>query len=125
MKTKKLLVAFNQAKPTIKSSDFLLPVLVDGQPKFLGLSSGEHYEYGMVVMIGREITVNDIFAKVVDLGEKIDSVDEMLITIGNYFELLKKFKISNVLKCIEGGSGEFGFDFEQINFKRSAKKRLP
>ncbi|MEJ1414892.1 MAG: hypothetical protein RPU90_15210 [Candidatus Sedimenticola sp. (ex Thyasira tokunagai)] len=121
--TKKLLVAFNPERPTAKSSDFLFPVVIDGEPKFYGLSSGKYFEYGMAVMTGKVVTVNDVFAKLVDSGCKVESVDETLESIGNYFELLKAFKISNVLRLVEDSSSPFGVGLEKTSFKPSAKRR--
>jgi len=77
-------VAFNPDKPTAKSSDFLLPIFVDGIPKFLGLSSSRHFDYGMVVMTGKDVSVNDVFAKLVVSGRKIESVDQTLESITRY-----------------------------------------
>ena len=123
MSTKKLLVAFNPDKPTAKSSDFLLPIFVDGTPKFLGLSSGKHFDYGMVVMTGKDVTVNDVFAKLVDSGRKIESVDQTLESITMYLQLLKDFKISNVLKIKDEPSSDIGFTLEKTGLKPSAKKK--
>lgn len=126
MNTKKLLVAFDPKKPTSRSSDFLLPMVIDDNPMFLGLSSGKYFEYGMVVMTGKAVTVNDVFAKVVDLGRKVDDVDEMLDLIAKYFELVKKYKISNVLKVVDDLSVSYGFDLEKTSLKSSeVKKGLP
>ena len=123
MKTKKLLVAFNPDKPTAKSSDFLLPIFIDGVPKFLGLSSCKLFDYGMVVMTGKDVTVNDVFAKLVDSGRKIENVDQTLASIAKYFELLKEFKISNVLKLVDESSSGAGYGLEKTGLKASAKKK--
>jgi len=121
--TKKLLVAFNPERPTAKSSDFLFPVAIGGEPKFLGLSSSKYFEYGMVVMAGKAVSVNDLFAKLVDSGRKVESVDETLESIGNYFELLKAFKIGNVLRLMNDSSSPSGIGLEKTSFKPLAKKK--
>ncbi|TQF67879.1 hypothetical protein [Pseudoalteromonas luteoviolacea] len=126
MNTKKLMVAFNPKKPNFKYSDFLLPIVVDGEAKLLGLSSGKYFEYGMVIMAGKEVSVNDIFAKLVDLGTKIDDVDATLVNISQYVNMLKGFKISNVLKVKSSHSNTSGFSLEKANVKPSnPKKGLP
>jgi hypothetical protein len=126
MSTKKLLVAFNPKKPTSKSSDFLFPLIVDGHPKFLGLSSGKYFEYGMVVMTGKEVTENDVFAKIVDLGRKVENVDQMLGEISEYLAMFKNYKISNVLKVVDNSSESRGFSLEKTNLRSSpARKGLP
>ncbi len=100
-----------------------LPIVIDGELKFFGLSSGKYFEYGMVVMTGKAVTVNDVFTKLIDSGRKVESVDETLESIGNYFELLKAFKISNVLRLIDDSSSPSGVGLEKTSFKPSAKKR--
>ncbi len=116
-------MAFNPDEPTATSSDFLLPVLVDGSPKFLGLSSGKYYDYGMVVMTGKEVTVNDVFAKLLDSGRKIESVDQTLEYITKYLEFLKSFKIGNVIRIKDDSSSGIGFALEKTELKPTVKKK--
>ncbi len=82
MATKKMLVAFDKSKPTATSSDFLAPIWEGEYPCFLGLKSGRFQEYGLVVFTGRQIEVNDVFAKMVDSGHKILGVDRTLSGLG-------------------------------------------
>jgi len=123
VKTKKLLVAFNPDKPNSKSKDFLFPIYTEDNPKFFGLSSGKYFEYGMLVLVGKSVSVNDLFAKLVDSGREIESVDETLESIGNYFELAKTFKIGNIVQAVEDTSSIIGVGLERVNFKPSPKKK--
>ena len=123
VKTKKLLVAYNPDKPNEKSSDFVFPVCIEGKSKLFGLSSGKYFEYGMLVLVGRPVSVNDLFAKLVHSGKEIESVDEILESIDNYFELVKKIKIGNVIQAVQDTSSVLGVRLEKVSFKSPTKKR--
>lgn len=96
--TKKLLVAFDHVRPNARTNDFLIPWHRDGQPVLLGLKSGKESALGMMVFVGRSITENDLFAKLVDSGAVIANVDETLTLLRSYIEGLQSFKIGNVAR---------------------------
>ncbi|MFM7163415.1 MAG: hypothetical protein ACKO3P_23945, partial [Planctomycetaceae bacterium] len=87
--TKKMLVAFDPAKPDSQATDFVIPWSRNGQRVFLGLKSGKVAALGMMVFIGRSITENDLFAKLVDSGALIPNVDETLALLRSYLEGLQ------------------------------------
>lgn len=97
MTTKKLLVAFDPKKPDQRASDFLVVVLDDTQPKLLGVRSKKPAVSGLMVYLGKEITANDLFAKLVDTGRKIESVEQTLCALENYIQKLQEFRIGNLL----------------------------
>lgn len=101
--TKKLLVAFDPARPDAQSSDFLVPWHRDGQPEFLGLRSGKESALGMIVFVGRSVTENDLFATLVDSGAVIANVDEILALLRSYIESLQSFEIGNVARIRSAG----------------------
>lgn len=79
-----------------KSNEFLIPDFFNSSG-FLGLESGKIYKFGLVVYIGKDINENDVFAKLMDSGQKIPDVKKTLSRIAIYLGELKKFKIGNVL----------------------------
>ena len=97
MNTKKLLVAYDESKPNGGRGDFLAVVFETNTPIFLGLRSRRIYTSGRMVYIGREITEKDVFAKLVDTGRKIESVEQTLRTLENYIQKLQEFRIGNLL----------------------------
>jgi len=123
VETKKLLVGFDVKRLTAKSSDFLLPVVTNSEPKLYGLSSGKHFYYGMVVLTGKAVTVSDVFAKLVDSGARIKSIDETLGGINYYFDVLKTFKVGDVLRIVKDPSSCYGFRLEKTSFKPLVKKK--
>jgi len=96
--TKKMLVAFDPAKPDSQATDFVIPWSRNGQRVFLGLKSGKVAALGMMVFIGRSITENDLFAKLVDSGAFIPNVDETLALLRSYLEGLQTLQIGNVAR---------------------------
>ena len=101
--TMKLLVAFDPTKPDSQTTDFLIPWSRDGQRVFLGLKSGKEAALGMMVFIGRSITENDLFARLVDSGEVIPNVDETLTLLRSYLEELQLLKVGNVARIHSTG----------------------
>ena len=95
--TKKCLVAFDPDKPQAKSSDFLCPVVNDGNLSLFGLKTKKVHEMGMVVYTGKDLSPNDVFARLVDTGRKITSVDNVLKTISDYLEALRIQRIGDVV----------------------------
>jgi hypothetical protein len=96
--SKKVVVAFDPEKPEKSSSDFLVPVHNDsGGVEFLGTRSRRTIPYGMVILTSRVLTENDLFAKLVDTGRKVASVDDTLVLLANFLEAMKTVKIGNVV----------------------------
>jgi hypothetical protein len=108
--TRKLLVAFDPKDPQSHSSDYLVPVKRDGHACFCELKSGAFKQYGVVIFLGRSITENDLFAKLVESGAKIDSVSDTLALLGKYIETLQEFRIGNVVRIIERNAADISLN---------------
>lgn len=96
--TMKMLVAFDPSEPDSQTTDFLIPWNRDGQQVFLGLKSGKESAMGMMVFVGRPITENDLFAKLVDSATVIANVDATLDLLRSYLDGLQALKIGNVAR---------------------------
>lgn len=117
-----MLVAFDPAKPEKASSDFLVPVLDNGEFVFFGTRSKRNVALGRVVFVGREVTVNDVFARLVDRERKIPSVAETLEIVSNYLRQVGELKISQVVK-ISGDASRGGFSLQAVKVAKPANKR--
>jgi len=108
--TKKLLVAFDPTRPNTQSKDFIVPLMKKNLPIFLGLTSGKEHTQGVVVYIGRSVSETDLFAKLVDSGAKISSVDDTLACLREYVSKLCDLRIGNVVQIVpgEGTPGSLG-----------------
>ncbi len=125
MTTRKLLVAYDESKPTAGQGDFLAIVLDGATPVFFGLRSRRTYRTGRMVFLGKAITARDVFAKLVDSGRKIESVDQALKNLIAYVQQLDGFKIGNVLG-VEAKNGDPGFALVKVaEMPRSEGKKLP
>lgn len=105
MTSKKILTAFDPKKPTAKSSDFLCPVMEQGTPVFYGLKSKRVFTHGVVVFVGRTLTANDVFAKLVDSGRKIESVSQCLKDIESYLAALSERRLGDVFGIARQDAG--------------------
>jgi len=112
--TKKLLVAFNPEQPKTPSSDFLIPFQAEGRTILYGMKSGHEHMYGLMIYVGRAITENDLFAKLVDSGTKIESVDETVSLLRQYIEKLQSLHIGNVVRIQASHSGTSSFELELV-----------
>ncbi|MCL4207972.1 MAG: hypothetical protein KJ000_36255 [Pirellulaceae bacterium] len=97
--SKKALVAFDPERPDKSSSDFLIPVRINlDEIRFLGTRSGTTVRYGMTVLTSRAITENDLFAKLVDTGQKITNVADTLQVLARFLDAMKSVKIGNIVE---------------------------
>ena len=125
MNTKKLLVAYDESKPTAGNGDFLALIFEGSIPTFFGLRSHCTCKSGRMVFIGKEIAAKDIFAKLVESGQKFESVDRALETLIAYVEHLEGFKIGNVV-TIAPKSGDPGFELIKVaEIPKSDTRMLP
>lgn len=83
--------------PEKRSNDFLVVVLDGQEPKLSGLKSKKICASGMMVYLGKEVTVSDLFAKLVDSGRKIENVQQTLNVLQVYIQMLQVFRIGNIL----------------------------
>ena len=114
------------SNPNAKSSDFLVPVVDEGSPQFIGVKSRKPADLGMMVYVGRDVTMNDLFAKLVDTGRKIASVDGTVKGIEAYLRMLQDHKIGNILSIKASSTEACGFQLEKVaNSPGGAKSRLP
>lgn len=97
--SRKVLVAFDPVNPGRKSSDFLVPIVTDdGELALLGSRSGKIAPYGLVVMTNKTVNENDLFAKLVDTGRTIASVDECLARLAKFIDQLNIVRIGNIVE---------------------------
>jgi hypothetical protein len=97
MKTKKFPVSITFKDSVASKEEFIVPFIEEGKKGFCGIKTGKECKYGVVSYIGKEIDVNDVFAKLVDSGQRIIDVDRMLSCLTKYLEELQNFKIGNVI----------------------------
>jgi hypothetical protein len=124
MNTRKTLIAYDPAKPDDGRSDFLVPLTDGDSPQFIGLRSGKPVDMGVLTFVGREVSVNDMFAKLVDSRRKIPDVKRTLKSIQGYIDMLQEFKIGNVLKLEPTTENELGFKLVLVA-RMPATEKLP
>jgi hypothetical protein len=124
--TKKLLVAYDPSQPHPASGNFVVPISDSTGLFFLGLKSEKRYEQGQMVYIGRAIMANDVFAKLVDSGRKIESVEATMRALEAYLRMLQDYRIGNILRIEPTAEHECGFRLVKVADHESfEKKRLP
>lgn len=123
MTTRKTLVPFDRASPDRRIKGFLYPN-VDTKPiaSFLEIGTSRQWEAGMVVFVGREISKDDVFAKIVDSGKTISSVRELLDIIQEFLGQVNNFKIGDVIGIKPKGDG---FELVKLAKPQKSKSKLP
>ncbi len=114
--TRKLLVPFVPSDPERRSTDFLIPAPASDGPgyRFSGLTTGRPAMYGMMVFLGRSVSANDLFAKLVDTGAKIDDVPATIAAISVYLDAIQAFKIGNIVAISDSVSGRAPFELRLV-----------
>lgn len=108
MKPRKIIVPIEIEKPDKKINDILYPKLTKEGAKFVRIKNEKEWKYGMIILKGGGITVNDLFAKIVDAKTKIESVKKLSNTLRVYLEKIKEFSIGNIV-IIESSDDNDGF----------------
>lgn len=98
--TKKLLVRFDIERQAPVSGDFAIPRSEDDRVLLRGIRSSQVAEHAAMVYVGREVTENDLFARLVDSGAYIGDVRGTLASLRNYIEQLQGFKIGNIVRLV-------------------------
>jgi len=97
--TKKMLVPYSMAKGKSVGKSFVVPISDGEQSSFVAVSNGSKVEYATVVYVGRTISVEDIFKKIVNAGFAVlPNTDEMTKSLSNYIDLVSKLKIGDIVK---------------------------
>jgi hypothetical protein len=125
MSTKKLLVAYDESKPSSGSGDFLVVVFEGATPVFFGLKSHRIYKFGKMVFLGKEIKMEDIFAKLVESRRKVDNVEQASKAITAYVHQLESFKIGNIV-TIDPKNNDSGFELIKVaEMPATERKEIP
>jgi hypothetical protein len=67
---------------------------IDGERFFfLDLQSRRQSEFARMVFVGRGVSANDLFAKLVETGLQIESVDEIFDILSQFVDSLGSFRI--------------------------------
>lgn len=107
MQTRKLIAPIDLKKPDRNIRDFAYPAFIDNTWHLVGFNSGKIWQYGMIVFIGTAVTENDLFARIVDSGRKIESVRALLESLVELSIQVNNFKIGNVVEVIAKEEGGF------------------
>src|SRR5262249_817127 len=107
------------------AKDFLVPAIVDGTPRLECVRSVWPANYGMVVYLGRDITVDDVLARMIDSGRRFGSVIATKNQLAHYFEQLKPLKIGTVVEIVPSQEESAGFSLAPVEVQRQTSKRLP
>jgi len=67
-----------------------------------------------MVYLGKEITVNDVFARLVHTDHKFEDVGRTLKTLEAYMQMLQEFKIGNVLTIELCDDSPCGFRLRKV-----------
>lgn len=112
--TKKLLVAFDPSRADVATGDFVVPFLEVDAASFFGLRSKKSSTLGVMVYVGKEVTVNDLFAKLVDTGRKIPNVEQTVSMLADYMSRLEEHKIGNVVAIEAAAEEPGGFRLKRV-----------
>lgn len=94
---KKLLTSFDPSNPKGREGGFVVPIVESERIHFFDLKSKQFSEFAMMVFVGRQISANDLFAKLVDTGRHIPNVDETMRILSRYVLSLSNHRIGNVV----------------------------
>jgi hypothetical protein len=90
-------------------------------PTFFGLRSHRTCKFGRMVFVGKDVTAEDLFDKLLDSGRKIEAHDQTLTSLAMYVEQMASFKIGNIVAILPTNSA---FGFELVKVAEMAKTQV-
>lgn len=124
METKKLLAAYDLSQPDAQPGELLVPWVYNGQLALVGMRSGKAYSYGVVVYVGREVSEQDVFARLVDAGRIFPDLDQAMADIARYVSLVRQEKIGTVLMLVGDGPSD-SFRLSPVTEDKPPRSKLP
>lgn len=86
------------------------------------IKTGKEWFYGYVVYVGIELSKNEVYAKIVDSGKKIASVEFLLDSLDDYLKQLNECKIGEIVRI---KSTNNGFKLTKCKKPKINMKKLP
>ncbi len=126
MKTiKKLPVSTSYSKSKTRKNEFLVPggESINGN-NFIGITTGEEFEYGAISYIGKEISAKDIMDKIMK-NEVCKKKAASLYALEIYLEKLSVLKIGNIIKIQYLENGDFNLIKIADRPPRKFMRKLP
>ncbi|MEQ8847428.1 hypothetical protein [Botrimarina sp.] len=120
---KKLLTSFDPSNPKGRGGGFVVPIVENERVRFFDLQSNRFSEFAMMVFVGRPITANDLFAKLVDTGRHIPNVEEAMRMLSRYVICLSNHKVGNVVSIEPGDRNNDAFQLVKLADTPSAASR--
>jgi hypothetical protein len=120
---KKLLVSFDPSKPDWRGGGFVVPTIDGERFFFLDLQCRRQSEFALMVFVGREISANDLFARLVETGLQIESVHETFGILSQFVDSLRSFRIGNVVSIEPAPKDAGGFRLVKVAETPSAAAR--
>lgn len=120
---KKLLTSFDPSNPEGRGGGFVVPIVENERVRFFDLQSKRFSEFAMMVFVGRQITANDLFAKLVDTGRHIPNVEEAMRMLSRYVLCLSNYKVGNVVSIEPSDNDNDAFQLVKLADTPSAASR--
>ncbi|MEX1026385.1 MAG: hypothetical protein WD049_00025 [Candidatus Paceibacterota bacterium] len=96
--TKKMLVAVDMGRITMRKGDFVLPSQDESDAEvFTAIDGTGVATFACVSYTGRDLDANTLFARYVESGAKIANVENLVAELDDYLRQIKMFKVGNVV----------------------------
>jgi hypothetical protein len=118
--SKRFANALNRAGRYSTRSRFVIPDPAGGN-YFVELATGERHENAAVVLIGVELTIDDVVAKIRANGMDAESAKPV---IGQFLELLPEYPIGSVIK-VTSGAPDLQLAMVKRRLQIGRRKKLP
>lgn len=114
----------DKGEPIGKS--FIVPINDGERNKFVSLSKGAAVDFAMVVFVGRTVSGEDVFKKVVDAGIPVlPSSHELLGMLTDYIASVAKLKIGDVVRLDFDEHGKSKFEKQSNPRAARERKKIP
>ena len=121
--TKKFITSLNKKNKATRTSEFVIPDILEKSNFFLGIKTGKKYSSGIVCFTGVDLTVDNIIDVLLQNRIIKNPSNKHRKIINQYLNDITKFKISN---CLNINREDESFKLVKADFKIEIEKpRLP
>lgn len=97
---RKMMVSYDPRKPDAKGSNFVIPLNKNGMVSLFNIKNGKPVQYGLIVFVGKSISISDILDKARVLG---DLTDESINPLVGFVDSINLFKVGDVVEVNKDG----------------------
>ncbi len=90
-----MIVSYDPRKPDAKGSNFVIPLNINSKVSLFSVNTGKPVQYGLIVFVGKNISINDILNKIHFLN---DITNENIQPLAKFIDNINALKVGDIIE---------------------------